>query len=207
MKRFLTIIAVMVFGLVNHAMAQTATFTEGTHYNKISVPSRTISGGKEVAVLFWYGSAHSYKQFSTIEQLAQTLPSDVKLEYVPAQFNANWVAHAKAYYTMRALNMQDRVHNALFKAINVEKKQLKNSRQIQAFFSKHGAQKQIVAKTYSSFGVSSNLQKANRFLQQVQASSVPALVINGKYKISAQQLAINASGLKSLVAHLLGLPT
>lgn len=181
-------------------------YKEGTHYKVLPKPIRTQAQGKiEVAEVFWYGCGHCFTFDPLLSQWKKQAADDVVVRYSPAlwdQYKAsvkddftnsdvmNWknpmAIHARAFYTAEALGVVDKLHQPIFNALNVERKRLTNPVEIADLFNTHaGIDKETFIKTYSSFGVSSLVQRAYHNQLRSMVTGTPSVVVNGKYLITA----------------------
>jgi len=91
--------------------------------------------------------------------------------------------HAKMYYTALALKKIDSLHNAIFTAMNVNKKSFANEGEIAKFFSDNGVDPKDFAKTFNSFGVDSQVKQASAKVRGYNITGTPTMIVNGKYKV------------------------
>jgi thiol:disulfide interchange protein DsbA len=89
--------------------------------------------------------------------------------------------HARIFYTAEALNKLDVIHDAIFKEMHVNRKQLTSEDDIREFFARFDVSEEEFNSTFRSFGVESKLKRAKNLTQRYRIQSVPLLVINGKY--------------------------
>ena len=187
----------LIVALSQGSIAQPLIYQEGKHYMAIEEPVKVVKGDKiEVMEVFWYGCPHC-NQFSPVfEEWAKTQADDVAVEHTPAMWNKSMIAHAKIFYTAKALRLQKKMHKEVFDAMHIGKKKLQNSNQIYALFEKHGVDKDTFDKTYDSFGVKSQVQQANTRARSYGITGTPELVVNGKYRISSRTAGSQADMMK-----------
>lgn len=172
-------------------------YQEGVQYFRLDSPVPTQSNGKiEVAEAFWYGCPHCFHLEPIIEAWKKTLPEDASFRKVPAQFRADWKSHGQLFFTIDALKLDPSVHDDVFNAIHREKRQLLSESEMVQFVSKYGVSKEAFKKAFNSFGVRNQLRKADAVVRGSELRGVPALIINGKYRLSAQSAGSNAEMLK-----------
>ncbi len=166
---------------------------EGTDYVVIAngAPFEPATGKIEVAEVFGFVCPACAAFQPLIGPWKAGLPSDVNFVYVPAMFGGTWDNYAKAFYAAQALGLEDKTHEALYKAIHVDQS-LKGERgrdtpeEIAAFYAKHGAdQKQFLAEM-SGFNVTNKTNKAKKFAQDTQISGTPSVIVNGKYLVKGK---------------------
>lgn len=159
-------------------------FKEGTNYQKIvpAQPTGVAAGKVEVAEVFWYGCGHCFALDPAIESWrAKGKPAYVEFVRIPAMWNEGTRMHARVFYTAELLGKLDQLHTLIFREIHVAGNQLNTLDKISAFFQQHGVSKDEFTKAFSSFAVESKLQRADLLNRRYRISSVPAVIVNGKY--------------------------
>lgn len=168
------------------ALAHGADYVAGKHYTVLDEPVRTSDPGKiEVTEVFWYGCGHCYAFEPLLEKWAKTLPADVVLVRSPAIWHPTMQLHARAYYTAKALNVLDSMHQVLFDAMNVDHNKLATEDDIKKLFVAHGVDGDTFSKTFNSFGVGSAVGQADARQRGYKITGTPEMVVEGKYRISA----------------------
>ncbi|MTI12513.1 thiol:disulfide interchange protein DsbA/DsbL [Sansalvadorimonas verongulae] len=172
-------------------------YQEGVQYHRLDTPVPTQSSNKiEVAEAFWYGCPHCYRLEPTIEAWKRTLPDYASFRKVPAQFRPVWKSHGQLYFTIDALKLNPSVHEDVFNAIHKQGRKLATQEEMAKFVSRYGVKEAAFNKAYKSFGVRNQLRQADAVVRGSRINGVPALVVNGKYRISAQSAGGNAEMLK-----------
>lgn len=161
---------------------QAAGFDEGIEYLTISPPVPTSSGNKvEVVELFWYGCPHCFHLEPKLGKWLEKKPANVEFVRVPAIFNPQWAASARAYYAAEVLGVLDKIHAPMFEAIQVKKRKLYDEKSLAAFFAEHGVKQADFLSAYQSFAVDTKLRRAIDLTKRYKIDGVPAMVVNGKY--------------------------
>jgi thiol:disulfide interchange protein DsbA len=162
-----------------------AQFREGANYQKIvpAQPTSVAPGKVEVAEVFWYGCAHCFSLEPAIKSWRDDgAPPYVEFVRIPAMWNDITRMHARVYFTAQALGKLDQLHPLIFREIHVNGNQLNTHDRISAFFTEHGVSAEDFDKTFSSFAVENQLQRADFLNRRFRVDSVPLVVVNGKYK-------------------------
>ena len=163
-------------------------FVEGKHYVEIFPEMNTDAeaGNIEVVELFWLGCPHCYALEPTIKEFDKNKAKDVQFKQVPAVLNPHWSLHAKAYYAAKVLDPQNekKLVDKLFEAIHVKKNALDTADKIKAFFTAQGYSEVKFNNAYHSMALSAAMSHAKTVSAGSQATSVPTLIINGKYRTS-----------------------
>jgi len=170
-------------------------FEEGKHYIRL-VPSQPTIGGAdkiEVAEFFWYGCPHCYDLEPTINRWEANKPANVRFVRIPAMWNDVLKLHARLFYTEEVLVrngiIEDGVgfRNAVFEEYHRRGNRLLSEESIARLFERYGVSQNDFAKTWNSFEVSQKLRVANDLARRYSITSVPAIVVNGKYRTGAAE--------------------
>jgi protein dithiol oxidoreductase (disulfide-forming) len=160
-------------------------FKEGTNYQKLvpAQPTGVAPGKVEVAEVFWYGCGHCYTLDPAIESWrAKGKPANVEFIRVPAMWNDTLRIHARVFYTAELLGKLEELHTPIFREIHAKGNGLNTVEKITAFFREHDVSSDEFQKAFSSFAVESKLQRADFLNRRYRIESVPAVIVNGKYK-------------------------
>ncbi|QKT03743.1 thiol:disulfide interchange protein DsbA/DsbL [Ectothiorhodospiraceae bacterium 2226] len=171
----------LVFALSWVGVAQAV--DEGIDYRRLSPaqPTDVPAGHVEVIELFWYGCPHCDTLEPKLQRWKADLPEDVTFRAVPAVLNPNWVLHAQAYYTAEVLGVLDRIHQPMYDAIHRERRALNSREALRNFFAEHGVEPAQFDQTFNSFAVQTRVRRADALGRRYGATSVPSMVVNGKY--------------------------
>ena len=191
------LLSMMLVILTFGANAAEKTYQEGTHYDLISPAVRTADPDKiEVVEFFWYGCGHCYNFEPMIGEWKKTLPEDVDFRPSPAVWNPTMELHARAFYTAEALGVGEALHPAIFQAMNVDRKRLTSEAELSKLFTANGVSEEDFEKALNSFGVGSQARQANARARAAKITGTPALMVNGKYLISARKAGSQSEMLK-----------
>lgn len=187
MQRIVSLLLVWVLAGVGLAVAEDAPqFSEGKDYKTLpqEVPTRD-KAKVEVVELFWYGCPHCYRFDPIISKWQKNLPADVDFWHSPAAFNKTWRTHAQAFYTAEALGVSKKMHQPLFDALARDRKTLNSEDALAKFFGQYQVEEDKFRKAYNSFSVKSKVEQAASRSVSYRATGVPALIVNGKYRIDS----------------------
>jgi thiol:disulfide interchange protein DsbA len=166
----------------------TGKWKPGVNYDPL-VPAQptTVGPGKvEVVEVFWLGCPHCAALEPYIQSWLKNKPAYIDFVRVPVMWGPAHRAHAHLFYTIAALNRQDLVQKA-FDAIQNQHQMLfaqsddETLKAQVAWATSNGVKADDYTKAYNSFGVNSNLQRAEQLTQRYHVEGVPLIVINGKY--------------------------
>ena len=167
--------------------------TEGEHYDLIpgGQPFEPLAGKIEVIEVFNYVCPACASFQTLVNSWKTTQPADVRFTYVPAPFGGNWDPYVRAYYTGEAMGIGDRAHDAIFKAIHIDRT-LKGERgtdsaqDIAKVYTQFGADPAQFASTMASFAVNAKFGRAKQYITDHRISSTPTLVVNGRYRVKGR---------------------
>jgi thiol:disulfide interchange protein DsbA len=174
-----------------------AEFTEGVEYKTLATPQPTSTGDNiEVRELFWYGCPHCYHLEPELDKWLETKPGNVELVRMPAILGPSWELLGRAYYTAELLEVVDKIHKPLFSRLHVDRKRIRNEEELQAFFVEQGISAEDFQNTYNSFAVITKTRRSDQAAQLYGLTGVPALVVNGRYLVTASMAGSNEKMLK-----------
>ncbi|WP_052101486.1 thiol:disulfide interchange protein DsbA/DsbL [Novilysobacter arseniciresistens] len=158
----------------------------------------------EVVEVFGYTCPHCATFEPLVSSWAAKLPADVGFEPVAAAFGGYWEPYAKAFYAAQAMGVAEQSHDAVFKAIHVDRslpvQPLPTDEQIGQFYAQFGVDPKQFASTMSSFAVKAKLNQAGQFLQRSGVDSTPVLIVDGKYRVTGRSHEENLRIAEHLVA-------
>lgn len=181
----------------------------GTDYVEIAggQPFDPLNGQIEVVEIFGYTCPHCASFQQLVNAWKPSLGPDVRFSYVPAPFGGYWEPYAKAYYAAEAMGVQAQSHDAVFRAIHIDRtlpvQPLPTDEEIGAFYSHYGVDAKEFASTMSSFAVGGKMNRAKQFINRSFGTDVPTtptLVVNGKYRVTGKTLEDNLRIATQLVA-------
>ncbi|ODS24564.1 disulfide bond formation protein DsbA [Candidatus Endobugula sertula] len=162
-----------------------ALYREGQHYLPVNTPTTPKDPSKiEVTEIFWYGCPHCQQFQPVFSQWKQQQADDVRIMHMPAMWNKPMRTHARIFYTAKALGVLGKVHKDAFDAMHVEKKRLLKESEVFSLFEKHGIDRKVFDKTFHSFGLKSQVQRANNLAKAYGTTGTPEVIVNGKYRVS-----------------------
>lgn len=182
-------------------------FDEGFDYTKLAKPRPTESGDKiEVLEAFAYTCPHCFHLEPTLREWLATKPENVAFKRMPVIFGEQFVPHAKAYYAAEVLEKTAQFHLPLFRALHQDKQQLWDEDALVAFAESRGIDGEEFRRVYNSFFVAMRVQGAREMGEQFGIKSVPAMIVNGKYRTSPSQTG-GRERMLQVVDYLIGVET
>ena len=164
----------------------------GTDYVVIDggTPFKAGSDKIEVVEVFGYTCPHCATFEPLVSAWSAGLPADVEFVPMAAPFGGYWMPYAKAFFTAQAMGVAAQSHEAMFRAIHVDRslpvKPLPTDEQLGQFYAQFGVDPKQFASTMSSFAINAKLNQARQFIERSfvnDTPSTPTLIINGKYRV------------------------
>ena len=147
----------------------------------------------EVAEFFWYGCPHCYSFEPTINAWAAEAPASVRFVRIPVVWNRAHEMHARAFFTQDVLARNgaladgEGLHEAAFQEIQQRGNRLTSEDSIRRLFERFGVSAENFDRTWNSFEVDQKMRVAQDLGRRYQVQSVPAIVVNGKFKTSGPE--------------------
>ena len=175
------LVSASLFGM--SAQAADVPLIAGKAYVELSNPVPVAEPGKiEVVELFWYGCPHCYSFEPVINPWAEKLPADVHFVRIPAMFGGPWDAHGQMFLTLEAMGVENKVHSAVFNAIQKDRKPLTKPEEMAEFLATQGVDKDKFLATFDSFAIKGQIVKAKELAKKYEVSGVPTMIVDGKYR-------------------------
>ena len=201
---FKLLLGLLIFSAASQVLGA-AQWTEGVNYFKI-LPPRVVSlpkGKVEVTEVFSYGCPACNAFIPVMHKLAQKLPANAVLDYVPAAFNTSedWPMFQRAFYAAQALGIAEKTHEAMFDAVwknrtlatidpRTERlvEHMPTIEDAANFYHKvAGVSVQaFLDKANKDFTVDTNIRSAEAFIYGCRVDRTPTIVVNGKYRLFAE---------------------
>ena len=182
----LSAVAALAFAALLLAVPARA-LEEGVEYVRLPVAQPTETGDKvEVLEVFWYGCPHCWHLEPTLNSWVATMPESAAFRRMPAT-GARWDPHARAYFAAEAMGKLDVFHEALFKAMQVDKRRIYSENDLVKFAEEVGIDPKEFRAAYESFAVETKLAKAKEMQSRYGIDGVPAVIVNGKYRTGPSQ--------------------
>ncbi len=166
-----------------------AEFVEGRDYQVIQSDSNRAHTGNAIQVteFFSYGCPWCYRLDSPLTQWVEARGASIHFSRVPVVFNSDWNYYAKAYYIIQALSLGKDVHDALFKAIVLDKQPLNSNQAMVEFFEKHGVESGLAQSAMTgSPSIEIQLSTDAALMTKYQINAVPTLLVDNQYKTNLQ---------------------
>ncbi len=180
-KNFLTLLLLLI------TVSLSAEYKLGVDYRIVENPLPVKKDGVvEVSETFWYGCNACYQFNPAVDSWSERQGSDVVFTKIPVTWGQIHQLHASLYYTIEALNLDPSTHSAVFVTIHKEGNFLQSQKAIQSFLSKFGVAPEVSAQYLNSFTVKQRVNRSIKHSRQLKVSSVPMMIVDGKYIIESK---------------------
>lgn len=159
-------------------------YQEGVHYTVINDGPATAK--PEITEFFSFYCPHCYNFAKTVvPKIIADKPDGVAFNQAHVDFIGKdmGVEMSRAFAVAHQLNVDDKIDNALFSAIHDKKQNFTNRDDIRALFIANGVDGKTFDAAAESFMVKAQMAKMKRDTENAKLTGVPALVVNGKYRV------------------------
>lgn len=177
-------------------------WVEGKNYFTIEPAQPTGNPDKIVVTeAFSYACPACNAFHSTADQLAQSLPSNAVMTYLPVSFrpDENFPLFQRAYFAAKALGVQEKTHDAMFDAIwksgELASDDLTTGRpkpqsawptldDVAKFYGKYGVDPKQFVDVANSFSINTQIKRADDMVKAYGVDATPTIIVNGKYRFT-----------------------
>ncbi|MEZ8066654.1 thiol:disulfide interchange protein DsbA/DsbL [Vibrio sp. FF145] len=181
MKKLFAFFSLIMLSLSAHA----AKFNEGEHYKVLDLEA---SKKPMVTEFFSFYCPHCNSFEPIIQQLKQQLPKNAKLQKNHVSFMGGnmGLPMSKAYATMIALKVEDKMVPVMFNRIHTMNKPPRDEEELRQIFLDEGVDAKKFDAAYNGFAVDSMVRRFDKAFKDSGLSGVPAVVVNNRYLVDAQ---------------------
>lgn len=152
-------------------------------------PWKPLDGKIEVVEVFGYVCPACARFEPMMTAWEKTLPTDVRVDFVPAPFGPEWIPYARAFYVSDSLGLVDKTHTPLFHAIHLEQSlpgegDKPDPQAIADFYGKYGANPKTFLSAMQSFATEAKVNRGKQFMIRSGVNSTPTMVVDGKYRVT-----------------------
>jgi len=211
LQQHLIVLFILLAAFSTSALA--AKYTEGKQYTKVS---ETVSAKAEVREYFSFYCPHCFRFEPFMESVKSKLPEGVSFErnhvdFLRAASPKIQGMLTKSVVVAEQLGMDKKLIGAIFNYIQVKRAVITSEKDIRNIFVLNGADGEKFDKLMKSFSVNSkakSMKKNQDVMSKKRAiTGVPAVIVNGKYRINPQELDKNnfEQDYQNLITYLLTL--
>lgn len=162
---------------------------EGRDWKAITPPQPGETAHKiEVLEFFSYGCPHCRHLHPLVTEWGKELPEDVELNRVPVSFGrAAWANLVRLYYALDLTGELERLDQAVFEALHVQRTRLYTKDQILAWVRGQGVDVAAFTDAFDSFAVQMQLGRSDQLVRNYRVDAVPLIAVDGRYAVVGQQ--------------------
>ena len=128
-----------------------------------------------------------------LAQWQKTLPADVSFRRVPVGFGReSWDNLGKAFYTLEALGVEQKLATDVFAAIHRNQVNLGSPKAFFDWAAGKGLDRKKVEDMFNSFAIAGKMNKANQLAKVYAVQSVPVVYVDGKFQLSSDKVGSHA---------------
>ncbi len=177
--------AALGLGLTQTALAQQQPLRVNYEYRLID-PQPVATGERiEVVEFFWYGCPFCYQLQAPLENWLKRKSTDVELRRIPTIFRDSWVPHARLFYTLETLGEVNRLHQAVYHSLHVEKESLNTPNGSADWAARNGVDPTRWLAAYMSAEVDRKVGEARALTRTYAIQGTPSVVVDGRYLTSS----------------------
>jgi thiol:disulfide interchange protein DsbA len=189
-RALLALLAAAALAPAGPALAQ---LVEGKNYSRLRIAVPVETGKKiEVIEFFSYGCPHCAELEPFLDAWVAKLPPDVQFRRVPVFFQERWVNLGKIYYTLEALDDEQKLSPEVFTALHKENRSLWNDKTFFDWAASRGLDRKKVEDVFASFTVAGKINRAKQLAQTYNIQSVPTVVVDGKFVTGSDRVGTHA---------------
>ena len=158
-------------------------FIEGEHYTLLEKPRRIRGEKIEVMEFFSYGCIHCYNFDPDLKDWVEDNIDRVRFVRMPALSSDYWRILGRNYYTMDKLGIVDEYHLPFFREFHEVKRNFASLNRLSDYFDGKGTTAKVYRQVFNSPEISRKLAIADEMARRFQVTSVPTIIIHGKYMI------------------------
>lgn len=168
--------------VVSAASFAQALYQEGVQFTRLKQPMPVGTGAQiEVLEVFSYACSHCAHLEPTMEAWRKNMPKNAKFTALPAIFQESWAVYARAYYAAEQLNIVEKTHGPLFKAIYEQNKKFTSVDDMANWYAAYGVTAKQFTDAFTAQGMEAKLKRAMELTPRYEVAGTPTLVIDGKY--------------------------
>ncbi len=195
-KQFLTLLST---GAVTAAGGLPAALAQGNDvgFRRLKAPAPTIAeaGQVEVVGFFWFGCPHCYSLEPHLQAWINAQDKTVLFRRMHVPFGE--VRHQQLHFTLQSMGKDsEEVLTAVFAAIHLQKKRMRDVKEITETLASKGVDATVFEDTWGSFGVRTKMQQASRLADASAIDGVPAIGVAGKYLTAPSMAGSNEAAIR-----------
>jgi thiol:disulfide interchange protein DsbA len=156
----------------------------GKDYSMLQ-PAQPGAGNGQIEVIefFSFGCPHCAAFDPKLSKWRAAQGKDIVFRRVPVSFGRpEWGALGRLYITLNVMGLSDKLDAKVFDGVHKEYLKLDDEKIRNDWLTKQGVDVKKFNDTWRSFGVETQVRRAEQMAETYRVQSVPLLVIDGKYE-------------------------
>lgn len=156
-----------------------------TEYTLVDAPNLAGRDGSiRVVEFFWYGCTHCREFEPMFASWASRNAARVIVDFRPVALHGNLIPAAKTFHALKQMGIEGRFHDALLAASAAGEVDVTLDASIANWLVDHGVERQEFEEVYNSQSVANAVQESVAETGALGITSMPSMVVNGKYLTS-----------------------
>ncbi len=148
----------------------------------LSPPQQVDNDGKvEVLEFFAYGCIHCFHLEPKLVEWIARQHADVKVKRVPGTYAVRGIDSIPIFYTLEAMGVEEKLHQKIFDAANVENVILGNPATLNKWLEAQGVDPKKYEEVRGSFSVQNKINRARKMTGDYKVPGTPIFVVDGRY--------------------------
>ncbi|MGE0099382.1 MAG: thiol:disulfide interchange protein DsbA/DsbL [Hydrogenophaga sp.] len=170
------------------ALAQRVGPKEGVDFVRLPRPApvQSTAGQVEVVEFFAYTCIHCHNFEPIFDAWIKKQPAHVVVRRTPVAFSPAFVPMQRLYYSLESMNLVDKLHAQVFKAIHEERLPLTTPAAIIDWVAKQGVDRARFTEAFNSEPTGQKAARAARLQDEYGVEGTPALGVAGRYYLNGQ---------------------
>jgi len=177
-------------------------FVEGNQYLLMENPRRIRGDRIEIMEFFSYGCIHCYNFDPDLTDWVNANSDKIKFVRTPAVSSDNWRLLGRNYYTLEKLGILEEHHLAFFREVHDVRRNFSTPDRLADYFASQGVPRDEYIRAFNSPEVSRKISQADQIARRSLMTSVPSLVVHGKYLVKVTNT-VGISRMLDVMDHLI----
>lgn len=157
-------------------------------YTLVVAPNLENSdGASRVVEFFWYGCTYCREFEPMFSSWASRNAGRVTVDFRPVALRGNLIPGAKTFYALKQMGLESRFHEALLAASVAGEVDVTLDASIETWLVAQGVDRKEFEQVYNSQRVADAVQESIAETAALGITSVPSIVVNGKYLTSTDR--------------------
>jgi protein dithiol oxidoreductase (disulfide-forming) len=157
-------------------------------YTLVAAPNLEGRDGTDrVVEFFWYGCTYCREFQPVFSSWASRNAGRITVDYEPVALRGNLIPGAKTYYALKEMGLESRFHEALLEASVAGDVDITLEASIKTWLVARGVDSKEFEQVYESQRVARSVQDSMAQTVALGLTSIPSLVVNGKYLTSTDR--------------------